>query len=213
MPLLLSELVLRTTLSWGAGEGGGSGNCPIHVTHPPDSQESLRSPPRSLPLETRLTWTSFVSLPTSCPEDCCHEEEAATVHRALQVAPQLPEPLLRLLRAGVRRAHQPGTWGTREVGPEGTPEPWRPGLSRGSSASRQVDLLFLFNFLNNSKVAVGLTFVSPGKLLWPSGFYGKCSLTFPATASVLRPAGPERGGAALAVFAVDLNCPVLALVG
>lgn len=26
MPLLLSELVLRTTLSWGAGEGGGSGN-------------------------------------------------------------------------------------------------------------------------------------------------------------------------------------------
>lgn len=134
MPLLLLELVCRTTFSWGTGEGGGSRNVPsmsctqLTIRNPVAAgivgyKDGLQSPSHSLPLETSLTWTSLVSLPTSCPEDCRHKEEAAAVHRALQVAPQLPEPLLRLLRAGVRRAHQPGTWGTERLGPKARPSP------------------------------------------------------------------------------------------
>lgn len=74
-----------------------------------------RHPQRSLwftsYLATSLTWMSPVSVSTSCPEDCCHEEEAAAVHRPLQVLTQLSKPLLGVLRPGVSRAHQPGTKG------------------------------------------------------------------------------------------------------
>lgn len=74
---------------------------------------------------TSFTLLSFVSLSTSCSEDCCHKEEAAAVHRALQVAPQLSQPLVRLLRPGVCRAHQPGTLGSGQVTLRGTAEPRR----------------------------------------------------------------------------------------
>lgn len=44
----------------------------------------------------------------SRPEDRGHQEEAAVVHRAVQVASQLAESLVRLRHAGVGRPHQPG---------------------------------------------------------------------------------------------------------
>lgn len=45
---------------------------------------------------------------SSRPEDRGHQEEAAAVHRAVQVAPQLAEPLVRLRHAGLSRPDQPG---------------------------------------------------------------------------------------------------------
>lgn len=44
----------------------------------------------------------------SRPEDRGHQEEAAAVHRAVQVAAQLAESLVRLRHASVGRPHQPG---------------------------------------------------------------------------------------------------------
>lgn len=44
----------------------------------------------------------------SRPEDRGHQEEAAAVHRAVQVAPKLAESLVRLRPTSVRRPHQPG---------------------------------------------------------------------------------------------------------
>lgn len=44
----------------------------------------------------------------SGPEDCSHQEEAAAVHRPLQIPAQLSQPLLGLLSTGVSRAHKPG---------------------------------------------------------------------------------------------------------
>lgn len=62
-------------------------------------------------LSTSLTLLCLVSVSTSCPEDCCHEEEAAAVHRPLQVLTQLSKPLLCVFCPGVSRAHQPGMKG------------------------------------------------------------------------------------------------------
>lgn len=44
----------------------------------------------------------------SRPEDRGHQEEAAAVHRAVQVAPQLAESLVRLRHASGSCPHQPG---------------------------------------------------------------------------------------------------------
>lgn len=60
---------------------------------------------------TSLTSMFPVSVSTSCPEDCCHKEEAAAVHRPLQILTQLSKPLLCVFCPGVSRAHQPGTQG------------------------------------------------------------------------------------------------------
>lgn len=82
-------------------------------------------------------------LACSCPEDCRHEEEAAAVHRSLQVPPQLAQPLVSLLRTGVCRAHQPGMSVPWEAGLKGRYEPGRTCLPRGCSASSKVDFLFV----------------------------------------------------------------------
>lgn len=136
MTLLLSshwpELACLAIFSWGTGAQtrGGLGKCCIYsgsqvpnwkseilllqkkgIVGYRDNQPSL---PHSLCLETSLTFISFVSLSTSCPEDCRHKEEAAAVHRTLQVAAQLSKPLVCVFRAGVCCAHKPGTSGTRE---------------------------------------------------------------------------------------------------
>lgn len=44
----------------------------------------------------------------SCPEDRSHQEEAAVVHRAVQVAAQLAESLICLHHTSIGRPHQPG---------------------------------------------------------------------------------------------------------
>lgn len=96
----------------------------------------------------------FCLLPTSCPEDRGHEEEAAAVHRALQVAAQLPQPLVRLFRTGVRRAHKPGTWGGKAHQNQGACR------SQGCSKPllRWIFFFFLFNFINNSMFIIDFTF-------------------------------------------------------
>lgn len=50
----------------------------------------------------------FFCLCCSCSEDRGHQEEAAAVHRAVQVAPQLAEPLLCVHDSGVSSAREPG---------------------------------------------------------------------------------------------------------
>lgn len=83
---------------------------------------------------------------TSCPEDCGHKEEAAAVHRALQVAAQLPKPLVCLFRTGVRRAHKPGTLGGGGGGVAGKSEPrgaWR-SLERSQPVLRWISFFLFF---------------------------------------------------------------------
>lgn len=114
------QLVHLAMLSWGVRHGApGSGTSVLAVTHPAEHQGlcyhaglgGYRATELCLVVGNQPHMGSSVSLPTSCPEDRGHEEEAAALHRALQVAPQLPQPLVRLLLTGVRCAHQPGTWG------------------------------------------------------------------------------------------------------
>lgn len=45
---------------------------------------------------------------SSRPEDRGHQKEAAAVHRAMQVTPQLAEPLICLCHASLSRPDQPG---------------------------------------------------------------------------------------------------------
>ena len=94
----------------------------------------------------------------SCPEDCCHEEEAAAVHRSLQVPPQLAQPLVRLLRTGVRRAHQPGMSGPWEAGLEGRREPGRTRLPKRVPSQLQGGFPVCFNLANNSVSVTDTTF-------------------------------------------------------
>lgn len=58
-------------------------------------------------------WTGSESLSVFClccsgPEDRGHQEEAAALHRTLQVPPQLPEPYVCLCCACLGRPRQPG---------------------------------------------------------------------------------------------------------
>lgn len=122
-------LAYVAALSQVAGEqgGGGAGKCYLYSSGPvpsPRGGSSVTAEEGSsgswgqlvvsatLPVFGNQPQMNSSCLPsTSCPEDCGHEEEAAAVHRALQVAAQLPQPLIRLFGTGVRCAHKPGMWG------------------------------------------------------------------------------------------------------
>lgn len=99
--------------------------------------EGFRDPQRSLLftsyLNTGLTLLCLVSVSTSCSEDCCHAEEAAAVHRPLQVLTQLSKPLLCVFCPGVSRAHQPGRKGS--AGGEASSK-CQGGLGAGSAHSQ-----------------------------------------------------------------------------
>lgn len=133
-------------------------------------------------------------LARSCPEDCCHEEEAAAVHRSLQVPPQLAQPLVRLLRTGVRCAHQPGMSGPWEAGLEGRRKPGRTPLPKRVPSQLQGGFPVCFNLANNSVSVTDITF--PSEAAGARWFLWNQSL-------MLR---------LHAVSAVDLNDPELVLV-
>lgn len=111
---------VRNPVPAGAASGGDSGG----DSGGPRPFSTLRHRPHV---------SSFVSPPTSRPEGGRHEEEAAAVHRALQVAAELPEPRLRVLRTGVCRAREPGTSGAPRTGPGDTSEPGRTRLPKERS--------------------------------------------------------------------------------
>jgi hypothetical protein len=91
-----------------------------------------------------LTLMSPVSVSTSCPEDRCHKEEAAAIHRPLQVLTQLSKPLVCVFCPSVRGTHQPGTGG--DAGGEAV-SGRQGGLGAGrvhSRAKAVIHLFFLF---------------------------------------------------------------------
>lgn len=119
-----------------------------------------------------LTVMSPIFVSTSGPEDCRHEEEAAAVHRPLQVLTQLTKPLLCVFCPGVSRTHQPGTKGG--AGGE-TVSKRRGGLGAGVfTASAEAVIFFSFsNFVNNSMFMINFPFPLEAAVarwaLWESG--------------------------------------------
>lgn len=138
------------------------------------SQRSSEAPVVHLVCSQSLTWMSPVSV-SSCSEGGCHEEEAAAVHRPLQVLTQLSKPLLCVFCPSVRGTHQPGMRGA--VGGEAVSGcQGGPGAGRvhspcqgchGSSPPP-------FNFVNNSMSVIDYPFSSEAAVakwaLWESVF-------------------------------------------
>lgn len=104
---------VRSSVTVEEGSSGSWGQLAVSATFPVFGNQPHMDP--------------FCLPSTSCPEDCGHKEEAAAVHRALQVAAQLPQPLVRLFGTGVRRAHKPGTWGGKARQNQGAG--WSQGFS------------------------------------------------------------------------------------